>query len=430
MSLSAIEGVQPGRPASLYGSYPAGDYYSAMQPPSAPAPDTALLQLASVMLTMLATAAQGLAGDGGSSSGGAGGQPQGDPWGSSGGSGVGGPQGPGGTQAGGSADPVSSLMQALSGLLEALAPLLGAMGQGMQAGDDAGRVADRLGGGGGAGGGSGAGSGAGSGEGSCAGGGSASGRGGAEGPGEGPRSHAGGPGPQGKGGAEHGGGGATRGPGSTPATPSGAQPGEIPPATGTVQVNEPIVVKAGETFDGGGKLYQAGAGLGDGGQAEGQKPVFILEDGAKLQNVQIAGADGVHTQGDATLQDVWWKDVGEDALTMKGEGNVHVMGGGAYNASDKIFQVNAGGSLTIEGFTADTFGKAVRTNGGKDFPIDITIRNSVFRNGEEAVVRSDATQASIALEGVEAAGLENDVLAPAAAQVSGAQSLGSKAHTG
>jgi hypothetical protein len=395
MSLSAIEGVQAGRPASPYGSYPAGDYYSAMQPLSAPAPETALLQLASVMLTMLATAAQSLAGDGRPSSGGFGGQPQADPWASSGGSGIGGAQGPGGTQAAGSADPMSGLMQAVSGLLEALAPLLAAMGQGMQAGGDAGQVADRLAPGGGGG------------------------SGGCSRPGGGPEGGRGG-------GADA----APRGSGSPPATPSGAQAGEIPPATGTVQVNEPIVVKAGETFDGGGKLFQAGAALGDGGQGEGQKPVFILEDGAKLQNVQIAGADGVHTQGDATLQDVWWKDVGEDALTMKGEGNVHVIGGGAYNASDKIFQVNAGGSLTIEGFTADTFGKAVRTNGGKDFPIDITIRDSVFRNGEEAVVRSDATQARIMLEGVEAAGLPNDVLAPAAAQVSGAQSLGSKAHTG
>ena len=160
-------------------------------------------------------------------------------------------------------------------------------------------------------------------------------------------------------------------------------------------MNEPIVVKAGQTFNGEGKLYQAGPSLGDGGQSETQKPVFILEPGAKLENVQVAGGDGIHTRGDATLKDVWWKDVGEDAMTMKGPGNVKVIGGGAYAATDKIFQINAPGSLSIDGFTADGFGKAVRTNGGHDFPISIDIRNSVFRNGDEAVVRSDAKDAKI-----------------------------------
>ena len=90
------------------------------------------------------------------------------------------------------------------------------------------------------------------------------------------------------------------------------------------------------TFDGGGKVFQAGKALGDGGQSENQKPVFILEPGATLKNVQVAGGDGVHTRGDATLKDVWWKDVGEDAMTMKGPGNVKVSGGGAYQATDKL----------------------------------------------------------------------------------------------
>lgn len=222
---------------------------------------------------------------------------------------------------------------------------------------------------------------------------------------------------------------------STPGTPStpvsGAKPTEIPPATGTVTVDKPIVVKAGETFDGGGKLFQAGAALGDGGQSENQKPVFILEPGATLQNVQVAGGDGVHTRGDATLKNVWWKDVGEDAMTMKGPGNVKVSGGGAYQATDKIFQINAPGSLSIDGFTADGFGKAVRTNGGKDFPITIDIKNSVFRNGDEAVVRTDASQAKIRLaDDVVVENVPNDVIAPPSAQVEGAKSLIYKPYSG
>lgn len=147
----------------------------------------------------------------------------------------------------------------------------------------------------------------------------------------------------------------------------------------------------------------------------------------------MAGGDGVHTRGNATLEKVWWKDVGEDAMTMKGPGNVKVIGGGAYQAADKIFQINAPGSLSIDGFTADGFGKAVRTNGGKDFPITIDIKNSVFRNGEEAVVRTDAEKGanikwddqSIVVDNV-----PHKVLAPKDARVEGLDSWEYKPHGG
>ncbi len=159
------------------------------------------------------------------------------------------------------------------------------------------------------------------------------------------------------------------------------------------------------------------AALGDGGQSEGQKPIFRLEPGARIQNVQVSGADGIHAYGDATLQNVWWRDVGEDAFTLKAPGSIRVIGGGAFNANDKIFQLNAGGSITVEDFTADTFGKAFRTNGGKELPIDITVVNSVFRNGKESVVRTDARGASIYLLNNTIEGVPRDVMAPDRSQV-------------
>ena len=223
------------------------------------------------------------------------------------------------------------------------------------------------------------------------------------------------------------------GTGDTPSAGGGTPSSKVdgpPPINGEKVVNQTIVVKAGETFDGKGMHFKAGPALGDGGQGESQKPVFELEPGAKLKNVQLSGADGVHAQGDATLDNVWWRDVGEDAFTMKGEGNVTVNGGGAFNASDKIFQLNHGGSFTLNNFTADTFGKAIRTNGGKDFPIDITVNDSTFRNGEEAVVRSDATQAKIKLAGNTIEDTKFDVIAPQAAKVEGAHQRGWKDYTG
>jgi hypothetical protein len=209
-------------------------------------------------------------------------------------------------------------------------------------------------------------------------------------------------------------------------TSKASGPGKMPEPTGTVTVNKPIVVKAGETFDGGGKLYKAGASLGDGGQSENQKPVFIIEPGGTLKNLQYEGADGIHTMGDAKIKDVWARDVGEDAMTMKKPGNVTWSGGGAFNANDKIFQLNAGGSFTLENFTADNFGKAIRTNGGKQIDTDIVVRNSHFTNGDEAIVRTDSTAATIKLEGVTFSNVPNDVLAPSGTEVSGAVKRGSK----
>lgn len=207
-------------------------------------------------------------------------------------------------------------------------------------------------------------------------------------------------------------------------------PTAMPEPKGEVTVNEPIVVKAGEVFDGGGKLYKAGPALGDGGQSENQKPVFIIEPGGKVQNLQYQGADGIHTKGDATIEDVWCRNAGEDAMTMKGPGNVTWTRGGIYGAEDKAIQINAGGSLTVEDATFDGFGKAIRTNGGKDIKVDILVKNSHFQNGKEAIVRTDSPSATVKLQGVTFDNVPNDVLAPPETKVEGAVKPGYKKFTG
>ena len=109
---------------------------------------------------------------------------------------------------------------------------------------------------------------------------------------------------------------------------------------------------------------------------------------------------------------------------------MQIEGGGAFNASDKIFQLNHGGSFSLNNFTADTYGKVIRTNGGKDFPIDINVTNSSFTNGKEAVVRTDATQASIYLANNKIVDTKWDVMAPDAAKVVGATRRGWKDFSG
>jgi len=109
------------------------------------------------------------------------------------------------------------------------------------------------------------------------------------------------------------------------------------------------------------------------GQTEGgdSDAVFELEDGATLSNVIIGPnqMEGVHCFGACTLNNVWWSAVCEDAFTVKeqdaGE-TTTITGGGAFGADDKVLQHNGGGTISVSGFTVDTFGKLYRSCGNCD----------------------------------------------------------------
>ncbi|KAI9908977.1 hypothetical protein PsorP6_014720 [Peronosclerospora sorghi] len=144
-----------------------------------------------------------------------------------------------------------------------------------------------------------------------------------------------------------------------------------PVSRGTVSLSEVYVVKSGETFDGGMKTYDR-SNIKCLGQTESNgtsTAVFAVEPGATLKNV-IIGAnqmDGVHCENsDCTIVNVWWDDVCEDALSIKG-GNAnsvsYVNGGGARYADDKVVQFNGFGEVKIDGFFAQDFGKLARSCG-------------------------------------------------------------------
>lgn len=165
-------------------------------------------------------------------------------------------------------------------------------------------------------------------------------------------------------------------------------------------VNSTLTIKSGQTYDGGCKIFRANPStLGDGSQDEGQQPIFELEDGATLKNVIIgaSGADGIHIYGDATLQNVHWQDVGEDAMTIKESGTVHLDCGSAHKGSDKIFQINAYVDLYIANFTASGAGKFIRELGGSDFSIDVHIDHSDISDMSEVIFRTDSDDSHVTL---------------------------------
>jgi pectate lyase C len=169
--------------------------------------------------------------------------------------------------------------------------------------------------------------------------------------------------------------------------------------SGTQQtVNETIRVTSG-TFDGGCRRYNAGSGLGDGSQDEGQDPVFRVENGATLRNVVIGtnGADGIHTYNGAVLDNIYWMNVGEDAMTIKSSGTTTVRNIEGYDADDKFFQINAASTLNVSNCIIHRAGKALRQNGDTTFRIDVTFDRCDLNTLDEGVFRTDSSSSNARL---------------------------------
>ncbi|MDP4503322.1 pectate lyase [Nonomuraea turcica] len=151
--------------------------------------------------------------------------------------------------------------------------------------------------------------------------------------------------------------------GSSSGGSGGDGSGAWPSDTGSV--HQTTTRTTGSFFDGGMKRYY---GIGDGGQSESQDPMFVVPNGGTIQNVIIdaPAGDGIHCEGSCTIRNVWWNDVGEDAATFKSSSSSAtylVDGGGAKSGSDKVFQHNGAGTVTIKNFQVHSSGKLYRACG-------------------------------------------------------------------
>ncbi len=159
----------------------------------------------------------------------------------------------------------------------------------------------------------------------------------------------------------------------------------MPEPTRTVVVDRPIIIPAGQAVDFNYTKFVPSRRLGDGSQREAQRPVIALMKGASVKRVIIGkpGADGIHCRGNNVLRDVWFEDVGEDALTVDGP-DVQWIGGGARSAADKIVQLNHKGPFHGENLRFEDFLTGVRGNGTKkygDTAFRVTLKNIGCKDG-------------------------------------------------
>ncbi|AXV80611.1 pectate lyase [Ralstonia solanacearum] len=242
-------------------------------------------------------------------------------------------------------------------------------------------------------------------------------------------------------------------PTSTPTTEGKVTYGATPPNySGEVDVSKPIVVKAGETFDGKNQYFRPTKEMGDGSQNEHQKPLFILEPGATLKNVQYSGGDGIHLLGSAKLDRVVNRQVGEDAITIDGAKNrahdakiagidpasipggtpkVEIINSAFYGAKDKVGQINGDVDLQVRGMYVNGAGKVFRTNGGDtQIKATVNVQDSNFQNVSEAVFRTDSKFSTASFSGDVKSDAPFDGLAPNKSQVNGTNKVSYKAYSG
>ncbi|KAF4474317.1 Pectate lyase E [Colletotrichum fructicola Nara gc5] len=154
---------------------------------------------------------------------------------------------------------------------------------------------------------------------------------------------------------------------------------KFPVAKETVVLEQTMYILPGQVFDGEGTDADA---------------VFNLLPGSTIRNVIIGKhqAEGIHALGDAWVENVWWEDVCEDALTSKGlNTQLRVIGGGARNATDKVDILfgsskannSLGGKYNITGFYAENFGTFYQSCGNclNQAKRNATIQNVVAVNG-------------------------------------------------
>ncbi|KAF3909537.1 Exoglucanase-6A [Arthrobotrys entomopaga] len=160
----------------------------------------------------------------------------------------------------------------------------------------------------------------------------------------------------------------------------------VPASAGSTTLPSAKVISG--TFDGGMIKYDRNPRVCQEQTETGEKDaMFILEAGATIKNVLIGPnqAEGIHCRGTCTIQNVWWLDVCEDALTLKqSSGTSTIIGGGALHAADKIIQFNGRGTVSVKNFYANDYGKLVRSCGncsGNGGPRNIIIDNCIGKSG-------------------------------------------------
>lgn len=77
----------------------------------------------------------------------------------------------------------------------------------------------------------------------------------------------------------------------------------------------------------------------------------------------------------------------EDAISIKGDGEANIIGGGAFSASDKVIQHNGCGNVNIYNFYVEDYGKVYRSCGNcrDNCARTVHMEGVIAKNGGELI---------------------------------------------
>ncbi|KAL4151529.1 hypothetical protein PRNP1_008471 [Phytophthora ramorum] len=138
----------------------------------------------------------------------------------------------------------------------------------------------------------------------------------------------------------------------TTATDEERAAGVWPTSKGTVPLTKPKIVGPTTPFDGGMKTYKrSNVAFKSGAKMAKSSAVFVVQAGATLSNVIIAGGGGVYCElHNCALVNVWFKDSIQSGLHINsGTGITTITGGGARNVAHRVIYGQASGTVVVSG---------------------------------------------------------------------------------
>jgi hypothetical protein len=138
-----------------------------------------------------------------------------------------------------------------------------------------------------------------------------------------------------------------------------------PTANGSTNLGNGMSVGAGQVYDGGMAVHEGSLEDCSTGDQDSTDPLIDVADGGTVRKV-IMGTrvgDGIHCQGSCTIENVWFPNVCDDAISALGGGTVTIRNSGFKNARDKTIQHNGTGTVNLDTIYVETAGKLYRSCG-------------------------------------------------------------------
>lgn len=138
-----------------------------------------------------------------------------------------------------------------------------------------------------------------------------------------------------------------------------------PSSNGSTNLGGGITVGGGEVFDGGMAVHEGSLENCAAGDQDSTDPLIEVADGGTVRNVIMGNnvGDGIHCLGSCTIENVWFPNVCDDAISALGGGTVTIRDSGFKNARDKTIQHNGTGTVNIDNVYIETAGKLYRSCG-------------------------------------------------------------------